>query len=165
MAEASNGNGNGRVTAIVSIIVVVCMFVFGSFGTVGWLLISAVSMKADKNASTIEKSVDDMRNELHVLGEQMRSGYMPRAEQEVRFGNLTKEIAGLTQLARDLRADSVTLDAHQAVLDRVSRLEQTVGNITPVGDVIKDMQDQIKRLQAQYITERIQSRSTGDRSQ
>lgn len=141
-----NGNGNGSAKAVslqaISIIVTVAGIVLSIVGGLAFLFvngaISGVQERTTENRIAIEKAADEFRTDIKDLNTLLRDHYATEDE-------LERVRAALVAL----RADTVTLDAHQAILDRTTRLESTVGNITPVGDVLKDMQDQIKRLQNQ----------------
>lgn len=150
MAPANgNGNGNGKAASLqaISIIITVAMGVVSVVGALSLLFINGqigdVRSRAIENRATIEKDEDQARFDFREVDTRIRE--TPSKE----------EVERIRVALMGLRADSVTMDAHNAVLDRVTRLEATIGDITPVGDVLKSMQDQIKTLQNQtYMRDR-----------
>lgn len=58
-----------------------------------------------------------------------------------------KELVGLSGEVKELKADAITHAEHAALIDRIMRLELTIGNTYPLGDVMKDIQIRLQKVE------------------
>lgn len=115
-----------------SVIAFVSIFIIGSFGGLSMLLIqSQIGAAQDR---TIENR-------------QLINQRLPIEEFKVWIDGINRRAEGQAQALMQLRTEAVSHPEHQALSERVTRTEGALGSITPVGDVLKDIQQRLQRLE------------------
>lgn len=109
-------------------------------GLVAYLLmgqIEAVRGRAFENRDSVVK-----------LSDMLRSDYIPKSELVGQRQDDQLRVERLADSLVSLRQDSISRADHQALTDRITRIEQTFGSTYSVGDVLKDIQNRLQRLES-----------------
>lgn len=109
-------------------------------GLVAYLLmgqIEAVRGRAFENRDSVVK-----------LSDMLRSDYIPKSELVGQRQDDQLRVERLADSLVSLRQDSISRADHQALTDRIARIEQTFGSTYSVGDVLKDIQNRLQRLES-----------------
>lgn len=113
-----NGNGNGAARAI-QVVGIVVTVVTSVFAAFGTLAYFAIQSQIAS---------------LHELVESQR------LDDQKRVDRLSDALSGL-------RADAITKSDHEALIERLTRVEQSVGSTYPLGEVLKDVQSRLQRVE------------------
>ena len=141
MTGAAVPNGNGRSSQwAIGIIVSVAIFVVSSFGVAGYLLVGA-------QINAVLQTALDNKAAAEKLSDLLRDDYIPRTELNGWRVDDQARLERLSQSMSQLRSDSITHSEHQALIDRISSLEKAFGATYSIGDVLKNLQDRLQRIE------------------
>lgn len=117
--------------------------IWGVVVVVGGIIYLLISVQIGANRSQIDEARDDRL----ALARLLREDYVPRVELSGWRADDKDRLAQLAGAVADLRGNTITKSDHEALIDRVSRIEQTWGSTYSIGDVLKNIQDRLQRLE------------------
>lgn len=118
-------------------------------GLVAYLLMGEIQSVRDRSFEN--------RDNIVKLADAMHNDFVPRVELNGWRTDDQSRADRLSESLMQLRQDAISKADHAALTDRVSRIEQTFGSTYSIGDVLKDIQSRLQRLESRPMRQSTES--------